>query len=207
MWIYYFVSYDRLNQLLGQIDPRIIIEESITSTKQQKEKSRFAISISKLSSIFSFGAESSYDFEEQKGISSRKRIRFSKEQVIIQTVNEFLYNSDNVTTILQNSTFEVNTKFKKIIRFEGYFKPEIPGDKFKDRLYFYETNKSIQWQGLCGNTNISFDASKNNTISDTPILPALRDSSYSYLLKGYGTFNGWGKFALNLLPIFIGTEL
>jgi hypothetical protein len=212
MIIHFYLSEQRIKDLLFQINPNLLTETTNKIDKELALKGEIKGGVPKWIEFLGFGGEASFGTEG--------KIAFSKEIKPISTNFYILEVLKNVIITNEFNSIDDNTFFKdlnekEVIRVKGKFRICVEGSTGMERINNFDRLPYIEWEGVFNDIKIKFGTSKDNYLARTAIYQCLSFPEVSADIDFFGVLtkihsqveNQITLNCLDVLPLFFGVEI
>ena len=204
MWVYFYVSKERIKHLAHQVDPSILAEHIKNWDIKGSAKGSLEGEASKLLEFV--GLKGKLSGSGETSTSRQSQIKFTpSDEVILESVRQHLQTKSSFIDISKISALKHT---KKLLKFKGNFKPSISGENVAERIAKYEESEYIFWEGLCGIIDVTMVTSKHSLVSHTPVIQSIVNEGQMMELEGFATLAAEiqeGTFPI--LPLFFGIQI
>jgi hypothetical protein len=206
VWVYYYVSKDRVAQIAGQLCDEVPSEEIKRWDLEGEAGGHAGVETAALLSLIAKGrAEISGKASATR--SHEKRFTHA-DKALVNQVREALMGKNCFVELSSDFDSGDPLRAERLLRFRGNFAPVVRGNTPAERLAEYHANEYLAWTGKCGMTSANFVTSSASMVSPSPLYPVLTGEVPAMWLDGFATFFAAAEDrSIWMLPLFFGLEI
>ena len=205
MWVYFYVSKERVKQIALQAVPLTLAERINKWDVKGIAKGSVDAESAKLLEFLGVKGKASGSGEVSTSRISEKKFT-PTDEAILEDVRSYIVKNENYVDLasIENTT-DVNGR---LLKFKGSFKPIVSGGSAAEKIASYEEVDYVLWSGKCGNQNVTFVTSKQSLISHSPVIQSILNEKQLLELEGFAvTLAEKVEDPIPILPLFFGIQI
>lgn len=205
MWVYFYVSKERVKQIALQAVPLTLAERIKKWDVRGVAKGSVDAESAKLLEFLGVKGKASGSGEISTSRLSENKFTPSDEAILEDVRSYIVKNKDYVDIATIENKTDVNGR---LLMFKGSFKPIVSGDGAAEKIANYEEADYVLWSGKCQNQNVTFVTSKQSLISHSPIIQSILNEKQLLELEGFAvTLTEKVEDPIPILPLFFGIQI
>jgi len=207
MWIYFYISKQRIAQIAGQILPELLRETVSKWELTGGVNAEVDAEASKLLQLLAAKGKLSAGGKAEATRSKQTKIS-PNDELTVDAVREYLQSEASHIRLHALTPGERIPEGTRLVEFHGAFRPLVEIEQAEDILTEYGKLEHIPWEGVCGATKMWFVTSKESLVSHTPVVQCLLSPQQVLQFHGFGTIiSPVEEPPVPVLPLFLGLDI
>lgn len=211
MTINLYRSDPRIKDLLFQIDPDLLQEETSKTDKELVVKGEVKGGVPTWLGFFGFTGEATAG-GEGKIVFSKEIKPLGTEYYLLAMLKKIILKND-FTHLDSATAFAHVASNRGVFRVKGLFRMLVPGQSGMERVMNFDNAKMVEWEGVFQDFKVRFATTPGSYVARTAVYQILSRPECSATVDFFGILthtnhktDAGGENIFELLPLFFGVE-